>query len=151
MNFIYALCTRLEAPLLDTLYYTVMGVIALAVIVLFILEISAKLNDIPNDNVNVIIREWSYHKFYFITFFFGVVAGHLFLGGTSRLVDCKKLGMSMECGIFDVIIVASLSLILLATGLIFQKKRTNKTFQVILFTAGLLVGHFVWSMNHLVK
>lgn len=141
----------LVAPILDTLYYTVMAVIALAVVVLFVVEISAKLNDVPNDNVNVIIREWSYNKFYFITFFIGVVAGHLFLGGTSRLVDCKKLGMNMECGIFDVIIVAGLSLILLATGLLFQKKRTTKTFQVVIFTIGLLVGHFIWSMNHFVK
>lgn len=138
-------------PTLDTLYFAVMGVIALAVITLFILEIAAKLNDVPNDNVNIIIREWAYNKFYFITFFFGVVAGHLFLGGTSRLIDCKKLGLAMECGIFDVLVVAGLSLLLLIIGLIFQKKRTSKTFQVIIFVAGLLVGHFVWSMNHFVK
>lgn len=142
---------RLEAPAFDILYYTVMGVIALAVIILFIVEISAKLNDIPNDNVNVIIREWSYHKFYFITFFMGVVAGHLFLGGTTRLIDCKKLGMRMECGIFDVIVIATLSLLLLGTGLLFQKKRTSKAFQIGLFILGLLTGHFIWSMNHFIK
>lgn len=139
------------APLLDTLYYAVMAVIAVSVLILFVLEIAAKLNEVPNDNVNIIIRKWSYHKFYFITFFFGVVAGHLFLGGTSRLIDCKKLGIPLECGIFDVIIVATLSLILLATGLIFQKKRTTKGFQVFLFGVGLLVGHLVWSMNHFIK
>lgn len=142
---------RLQPPTLDILYYSVMGVIAMAVFILFIVEIAAKLNDVHNDNVNIIIREWSYHKFYFITFFFGVVAGHLFLGGTSRLIDCKKLGMTMECGIFDVIVVAGLSLLLLVTGLIFQKNRTSTRFQVIVFTAGLLVGHFVWSMNHVIK
>ncbi len=132
----------------DIFYYAVVGLIAVAILVLFIVEIIAKLNDVPNDNVNIVIRNWAYGRFYFITFFCGVLAGHLFLGASIRWLDCSKVGIPFECSIFDVLVVAAFSLLLLVTGLIFQKKRTSKTFQVILFSIGLFIGHFVWSMNN---
>lgn len=138
---------KINMPPLDGLYITVVTVIAVAILLLFAVEILAKLNNTPNDNVNTIIREWAYGKFYFITFFFGIVAGHLFLGSNTRWIDCAKLGINMDCKIFDVLVIAGLTIILIITGIAFQKKTTSKSFQFILFGAGLLVGHFVWSMN----
>ena len=143
MNHLYEIST----PPLDILYYTVIGVIGLAIVILFIIEILAKLNDTPNDNVNIIIREWAYGKFYFITFFFGIVASHLFLGTRIRWLDCAKYNIPIDCKILDVLVIAGLSIILLIIGLIFQKTKTSKTFQAILFGVGMVVGHFVWSMN----
>lgn len=136
----------------DHLYFLVVGVIAASILLLFAVEIIAKLNDTPNDNVNTIIRDWAYGKFYFITFFFGIVAGHLFLGINSRWLDCSKLGLQMDCKIFDVLVIAGLTILLIITGLIFKESRVtrSKTFQLVLFTAGLLIGHFVWSMNDFV-
>ena len=131
----------------DIFYFTVIGLIALAILTLFVVEIIAKLNDIPNDNVNIIIRTWAYERFYFITFFCGIMTGHLFLGTTVKWCDCKKIGIPFDCNIFDVLVIAVLSLLLLATGLIFKNKKPSKKFQVILFSLGLIIGHFVWTMN----
>ncbi|WP_222937423.1 hypothetical protein, partial [Cytophaga sp. FL35] len=125
-------------PEFDKLYYTVVGIIVFAVLLLFIVEIIAKLNKIPNDNVNLIIRDWAYGKLYFITFFFGIVTSHLFLGTSVNWFNCKKIGIPFDCSIFDVLVIAFLSLSLLIIGIIFQKKRTTKKFQIILFTIGLI-------------
>lgn len=132
---------------LNTPYAIAVGILVLAVITLFIVEISAKLNDIKNDNVNIIIRNWAYDKFYFITFFFGIVTAHLFLGTTLTWFDCKTINIPFDCDIFNVLVVATLSILLLIIGWIFQKKRTTKTFQFILYSLGLLIGHYVWTMN----
>lgn len=116
---------------------------------LFLIEIFLKLNDVPYDNVNYIIRDWASKKFYFITFFAGVVSAHLFLGTTFDWFDCRILvGDKFECHIFDVIVVAGLSIVLLLIGLLTQKGSTSNKVQYLLYTVGLIVGHFVWSMNN---
>ena len=133
---------------MKSLYWVVAGVIVLSVLVLFIIEILAKLNKEPNDNVNELIRAWAYDKFYFITFAFGVIAGHLFLGITNRWFDCTTLGFPDRfCSIFDVLVIAVLVLLVLATGLIFKYKSSNTVFHFLLLSAGLIAGHIIWSMN----
>lgn len=132
---------------MDIFYYTVIGVIIVSVLLLFGLEILAKLNDIPNDNVNIIIRNAAFSKLYFITFAFGVISGHLFLGVTFRWFDCDAYNIDMDCAIFDVIVVALLNVIVLLTGLIFKFKTAHPLFHFALFTFGLFIGHYIWSMN----
>lgn len=132
---------------MQSLYWVVSAVIVLAVLILFTIEILAKLNNIPNDNVNELIRQWIYGKYYFITFCFGVISGHLFLGITYRWLDCKTLGINMDCAIFDVIVIAGLVSIFLVTGLVLKFKSSSIFFHFLLLTIGLLAGHFIWSMN----
>ncbi len=125
-----------------------MGVIVASVLLLFGLEILAKLNDIPNDNVNIIIRNAAFSKLYFITFAFGVVSGHLFLGVTFRWIDCRAIKIPInDCAIFDVIVIVLLNLFLLLTGFIFKFNTSRPLFHFSLFALGLFTGHFIWSMN----
>ncbi|GGD09048.1 hypothetical protein [Hyunsoonleella pacifica] len=132
---------------MQSLYWVVSAVIVLAVLILFALEIIAKLNNVPNDNVNELIRQWAYDKYYFITFCFGVISGHLFLGITYRWFDCQTLGINLDCGIFDVLVIAVLVSIFLISGLVSKFKTSNVFFHFLLLICGLFAGHFIWSMN----
>jgi len=134
-------------PLVDRYYLTVVFVTLSLLGLLFLVEILLRLNDIPYDNINLIVRRWAFHKFYFITFLVGVISGHLFLGTTINWLDCAKLGIKFECSIFSILIVAALSIILLIVGILTQRNRTKTVTQYILYAAGLMVGHFVWSLN----
>lgn len=132
---------------MNIFYWIVVLTIISSVMILFIVEILAKMNDIPNDNVNIIIRRWAFGKFYFITFFFGVISGHLFLGVSYRWFDCSTINLPFECEIFDVIVIALINILLLCMGLVYSKKASNKVFQVSLFISGIVAGHIIWSMN----
>jgi len=47
---------------------------------LIALNIILNLNRYKNDTINVLIKNWSYNKYFFITFLWGVFGGHFFLG-----------------------------------------------------------------------
>lgn len=131
---------------MNIFYWIVVGAIILSVLVLYVVEILAKLNDIPNDNVNILIRNWAFGRYFFITFFFGIVSGHLFLGVPFRWFDCNLIISPFDCAIFDVIVIAILNLILLLIGVLFKVSSSRK-YQMTLFFLGLLAGHIIWSMK----
>jgi len=129
-------------------YYFAVVLVTLSLIgLLFLVEIILKLNEVPYDNVNLIIRRWAFHRFYFITFLAGIISGHLFLGTTTEWVDCNKLGLKSLCYMFDVLVITALTTIVLIVGLFTQKKTTKKITQYILYALGVIVGHFLWSLN----
>ena len=119
-------------------YYAVVGIILTVVAILFILEIYLSLNNIPGDNVNYQIKDWAYGKYFFITFFWGIVSGHLFMGSDSPL---------MRNTTWSVVIVAILVLGVLIAGLRLKNLRVTQAFQLTLLALGAIVGHFIWSMN----
>ena len=132
--------------LTDKYYWVAVWAVLSLIGLLFLVEIFLRLNDTPYDNVNRIIRRWASHKFYFITFLAGVVSGHLFLG-TRASIDCRKLGIKFDCDTFDILVVAVLCAALLVAGIFTQKEPTRDRTQYLLYAIGLIVGHFVWSLN----
>ena len=101
----------------------------------------------PYDSVNLVVRKWAYNKFYFITVFWGIMTSHLFLGSTATWLDCREIGITFSCDVFNVLVVAGISILLLIIGL-FNKRTLKLKAQIILFIVGMVIGHFVWSMNN---
>ena len=117
--------------------------ILIAIIVFLILfNFYLSFNKIENDTINIILKNWAYNKYFFITFVWGVLGGHFFLGTQYPLFGSNWW--------IPVLLVVVLVLILILIG-----KRLNKTFvlkrryQFLLLIAGLLYGHFIWSQRHI--
>jgi len=121
-------------------YYLVGGLLVLALIIIVVLEVFLNFNDVEGDNMNIIIKNWVYSRYFFITFFWGVITGHLFLGSSEPLVRNTIVSVS---------IVAALSILLLILGIKIKSKVISQTIQLTLLILGILLGHFFWSMNDL--
>lgn len=129
-------------------YLFVVLFILLWIAALFLLELLASLNDIPGDNVNIIIRQYAMDKYFFITLFFGIVTGHLFLGTRTRVVDWMNLFQSTwENRTWDMIFVIVACVIALILGQLKLFKTNSKKFQLIVFSIGVSLGHYFWSMK----
>jgi uncharacterized BrkB/YihY/UPF0761 family membrane protein len=131
-------------------YLFVVLFIVLWIASLFLLELMASLNDIPGDNVNVIIRQYALDKYFFITMFFGICTGHLFLGTHDRVVDWSGLFNSAWGNrTWDMIFVIVICLICLLLGhlKLFSTQTKTKKFQLIVFSLGVTLGHYFWSMK----
>ncbi len=118
-------------------FYITLFCLAIIVILNFILNF----NKSENDTVNNILVKWSNGRFFFITFLFGVLGGHFFLGSDKPLFDNSLW--------FLVVFVIVISGLLFFIG---KKKpknfRIKREYQVLLLIAGLMYGHFVWSQRH---
>ena len=90
----------------------------------FIIEIMLILNDVDNDTSNVLLLEWAKGKSFFIPFALGAIAGHLLLFG--------------------------LTIIMVIIGFKVPFEKT-KSFLTAILIAGLLYGHFFWSMNYIIR
>lgn len=129
-------------------YLFVVLFIVLWIAALFLLELLASLNDIPGDNVNVIIRQYAFGKSFFITLFFGITTGHLFLGTHTRVVDWSGLFNSVWGNrTWDMIFVIFACVIALILGQFKLFKTNTKKFQLIVFSLGVILGHYFWSMK----
>lgn len=121
---------------------TVEYIIAAVIGVLILLNIILSFNKVENDTVNVILKNWAYSKYFFITFVWGLLGGHFFLGSKKPL-----FGSSWWLPVVFVIVIL--------TTLFFIGKRKGPSFilktryQVILLISGLLFGHFIWSQRHI--
>ena len=105
--------------------------------VLIFFDIYLYLNKTKGDTISHILKTWVYGKFFFITYFWGVLAGHFFLGS-----DEDFFGDST----WNFLIILEIALILLAYG-VFFKIKLKPDGQIILLLIGLSVGHFFWSLN----
>lgn len=118
--------------------YIVLGVIGF----LILFNIYLNFNKIKNDKINTILKNWAYSKYFFITFVWGVLGGHFFLGTTKPVFGSNWW--------LPVVLVVILVVILVFIG-----KRQDKGFiikrryQLLLLIAGLLYGHFFWSQRHI--
>ncbi|WP_375583383.1 hypothetical protein [Cyclobacterium xiamenense] len=106
-----------------------------------ILEILLNVNGIDNDTSNLLLLEWSRGRAFFIPFALGAIAGHLFLGTTNT-------SFQLSNGVFPVLILFGLALVMAGIGFLWTAKK-SKAFLTALLIAGLLYGHFFWSMNYL--
>lgn len=126
----------------STGYTIVVNIMIGLALAYFIIEIMLILNDVEDDTSNVLLLEWSKGKSFFIPFALGAIAGHLFLGTTNA-------AFKMANGIFPVLILFGLTIIMVIIGFKVPFKKT-KSFLTAILIAGLLYGHFFWSMNYII-
>jgi len=99
-------------------------------------------NKIKDDTINVILKNWAYNKYFFITFVWGVLGGHFFLG-TSKPIFGSNWWL-------PAVLVIVIVLILITIGKRLEKNIVIKRpLQFILLLSGLLYGHFFWSQRHI--
>lgn len=102
------------------------------------------INRYKNDTINVVIKNWSYNKYFFITFLWGVFGGHFFLGSKKPILDIFITRWEIPP-----ILLAIIVIIMILYGRKLAKDFVIKTkYQVLLLITGLLFGHFIWSQRH---
>jgi hypothetical protein len=123
---------------IKTVEYIVFGIIGF----LILFNVYLNFNKIENDTVNVILKNWAYSKYFFITFIWGVLGGHFFLGTTKPVFGSNWW--------LPVVLVIILVAILVFIGKRLSKDfRIKRRYQLLLLIAGLLYGHFFWSQRHI--
>jgi len=121
-----------------TVEHIVIGIIGC----LIVLNIFLNFNRTKNDTVNVILKNWAYNKYFFITFFWGVLGGHFFLG--------SRMPLFGDNWWLPVILLVVIVIIMIVIGKRLDSKYVLKRrYQLVLLLAGVLYGHFIWSQRHL--
>lgn len=121
------------------IYITIVEVVLIVITLAFlILEVILSLNNIEGDTISGIISEWAYGRNFFITFAWGIVTGHLFLGSKSPL---------LKDNVMSVVVVALLACIVVIVGCKRKSSNITRLFQAIILISGIVIGHFTWSMN----
>lgn len=105
--------------------------------IIVLLNLILNLNTVKNDTVNNRLSLWANGKYFFITFFWGVLGGHFFLGSAKPLFCCNWW--------LPVVLLVVIAGILL---LLRNKIKMKPQYQAILLVLGLVYGHFVWSQRH---
>jgi ABC-type enterochelin transport system permease subunit len=104
------------------------------------------LNDIDNDTTNIIVYEAIKKRLIFIPFVIGVISGHLFLGTNWKIFPDKNLVGFMDNEALVLVILLIISVLLYFASK--KIKTRSKLFLTLLMLAGLLYGHFFWSMKN---
>jgi hypothetical protein len=103
------------------------------------------MNDVEDDTTNIILYQATLKRLLFIPFGIGAIAGHLFLGTTCEIYPPYDILSPLPN---EVLVILGM---LLISGLLilFAKKikTRSRVFLTSLLVAGLLYGHFFWSMN----
>ena len=114
------------------------GILLVIIAIIILFDIYLYLNKTKGDTISNILKNWVYGKFFFITYFWGVLAGHFFLGSYKSFFGNTG---------WNLLIILEISLILLTFG-VFFKVKIRPTGQILLLLIGLSVGHFFWSLNY---
>ena len=111
---------------------------------LILLNLLLNINKYKNDTINVVIKNWSHNKYFFITFVWGVFGGHFFLGSKKPVLDLFITHWEIPPIALVLIVI-----IMIIYGRKLPKDLIIKTkHQVLLLISGLLFGHFIWSQRH---
>lgn len=113
-------------------------ILLLAIGVLIFFDIYLYLNKTKGKTISYVLRTWVYGKFFFITYFWGVLAGHYFLGTKLSFFSNNTWNLS---------IILEIAIILFCYGMFFKIKFKSEG-QIVLLLIGLSVGHFFWSLNY---
>ena len=108
-------------------------------------EAISNMNDVEDDTTNIILYQATLKRLLFIPFGLGVIAGHLFLGTTLKIYP----GYDILGPLPNEVLVILGMLIISGLLILFSKKikTRSRVFLTSLLVAGLLYGHFFWSMN----
>ncbi len=112
-------------------------VLLVIVIILVIFDIYLYVNDTDGDTISNILKNWVNDRFFFITYLWGVLAGHFFLGDKDPIITNTAWSLT---------IVLFIALLLFISGMFFKKRIPPKG-QIILLVFGVIIGHFFWSLN----
>jgi len=119
----------------------VLYIVGFCLVIIMTLNFVLNYNHIKNDTVNNILVQWSNGRFFFITFLFGVLGGHFFLGSENPLFKDNWW--------LPVVLIIVLSGVLFFIGKRKPKDfKLKRHYQVILLITGLMYGHYVWSQRH---
>ncbi len=88
--------------------------------------------------ISHVIKGWINDRFFFVTFLWGVLAGHFFLGAKNPPIDNNT---------WSLVIVLSLGLLLFLIGYFFKITKLSGKYQLGLLLFGMIIGHFFWSLN----
>ncbi|WP_109302070.1 hypothetical protein [Aquimarina sp. AU474] len=112
--------------------------ILLAIIgIIVIFDIYLYVNDTDGDTISNILKNWVNDRFFFITYLWGVLAGHFFLGAKNSIVTNTA---------WSLVIVLFIAVLLFISGMYF-KQRIRPKGQIVLLVLGITIGHFFWSLN----
>lgn len=99
-------------------------------------DIYSNFNDEKEDNLNIILYRWS-EKYYFLTFIWGVVGGHLFFGSSKALISSYV----------SIIVVSVVSVLILLSDHRIKHSGIKSYKKIISLLIGFLFGHYIWTMN----
>ena len=121
---------------------TVEHIIVVVIAFLILFNIYLNYNKIENDTINEVLKNWAYSKYFFITFIWGVLGGHFFLGSPRPVFGSNWW--------IPVVLVIALVILLIFIG----NKRDHsailkRRYQLVLLVSGVLYGHFFWSQRHI--
>lgn len=123
---------------IKTVEHIVLGIMGF----LILFNIYLNFNKIENDTVNVILKEWAYKEYFFITFVWGVLGGHFFLGSKTPVFGSNWW--------LPVVLVILLIFVLIIIGKrVTIEPKVKRRYQFVLLILGLLYGHFFWSQRHI--
>ncbi len=121
------------------------NVVIVIALVYVLFEVILNLNKIPGDTSNVLLYELMSKRFFSLSFGFGAVLGHLFLGADTDYFYAGYENHSFYWAL-PVITLVVVLLVLTLVGM-FRPYKKKRGFLVGLLLAGMLYGHFFWSMN----
>ena len=128
---------------MESIAYVIHLSVILSVVALIVLDIVVGVNRNPQDDISVLINTLSNGKLFCIPFAFGVVVAHLYFGHTSLIFpgDYDKSNIYGTLGAVGIVVV------LIVIGLLFKNIKPSKVRVIIFLVAGLLYGHFFWTMH----
>lgn len=118
-------------------YQIVAAVLIVCAGILAILDIIQNMNDVYEDNLNCILHDMAYGRYYVMPFAFGFILGHLLLGSVAAWT-CQNLGM---------LIGLLITIVLFFIGRKYRLRKEKNAIVITLLIVGVLMGHFMWSMN----
>lgn len=128
---------------MESIAYVIHFSVIISVIALIVLDIVVGVNRNPRDDISVLINTLSNGKLFCIPFAFGVVVAHLYFGHTSLIFP----GDYDKSNIYGTLGAVAITVVLILIGLLFKNIKPSKLRVVVLLVAGLVYGHFCWTMH----
>ena len=123
--------------------HTVAIIIMSTVFFILGMNLALFINDTYGDTVSEILKKWSFREFFFLSFGWGVLFGHFFLGVEERLFPFLDSWWPVVLVLVLVGVLYLLGRFLKARGLL----RVTPFWQLLLFVLGCLYGHYIWTQR----
>lgn len=101
--------------------------------IIIVVDLFLAFNNVEEDTISEVLQNWAYRRFFVITWFWGVLAGHLFLTNSTRYFSPSV----------SIPVLLGLTLILLLAGF-FYEGIVPLSVQVILLIFGTIAGYLLW-------
>lgn len=122
---------------ITTVEYITIGIIGF----LIVFNILLNFNKVENDTVNTILKKWASGRYFFITFAWGVLGGHFFLGTRTAVFGSNWW--------IPVVLVIAIIVGLFILGEKLKPTHIKSRYQFLLLLTGVAYGHFIWSQRHI--